>query len=380
MRTEHAPAGRETTDRIHHQNEHLASDPVINVMLAALPHPVFIVNSKRQIVHYHIPEKSPITVNGFRTIPGMRPGEVLDCVNHETGDDGCGTAVNCRYCNMVNTLIECIETGIKRESEVQIRAHDATGDRYYNFKVTAAPLPYKENIYYMVSLLDNSSEKRREILESVFFHDILNTATGILGHLEYAIDFPGQTEDDSLDQSHKILEFMIQQIKDQRDLLRAENRQLKPLFSACSSKEILQAAIGQVSFMETASGKEIKVNTGSTDFRFQTDSTILIRILVNMLKNALEASKAGELIEIGCHETVDLVSFHVFNRTFIPEPVQAKLFNKSFSTKGSKRGIGTYSMKLFTEQVLGGKLTFESLPEIGTTFIINFNKEQQRSI
>jgi sensor histidine kinase regulating citrate/malate metabolism len=61
----------------------------------------------------------------------------------------------------------------------------------------------------------------------------------------------------------------------------------------------------------------------------------------------------------------------VSNPGLIPEQVQLQLFKRSFSTKSAKgRGIGTYSMKLFGERYLGGRVGFESTAEKGTTFWI----------
>jgi signal transduction histidine kinase len=45
-----------------------------------------------------------------------------------------------------------------------------------------------------------------------------------------------------------------------------------------------------------------------------------------------------------------------------------QVFQRSFSTKGSNRGLGTYSMKLLGENYMGGKISFESIIGKGTTF------------
>jgi sensor histidine kinase regulating citrate/malate metabolism len=64
------------------------------------------------------------------------------------------------------------------------------------------------------------------------------------------------------------------------------------------------------------------------------------------------------------------VKFSVHNSKYIEPEVQNQLFKRSFSTKGVGRGFGTYSMKLFGEKYLKGKVWFESSPENGTTFFI----------
>ncbi len=59
----------------------------------------------------------------------------------------------------------------------------------------------------------------------------------------------------------------------------------------------------------------------------------------------------------------------VHNPGEMAEEVKLQLFKRSFSTKSSAgRGIGTYSMKLFGERYLGGKVTFRSSAEGGTAF------------
>jgi signal transduction histidine kinase len=52
----------------------------------------------------------------------------------------------------------------------------------------------------------------------------------------------------------------------------------------------------------------------------------------------------------------------------MPRDVQLQVFQRSFSTKGSGRGLGTYSMKLLSERYLQGRVTFDTSPAKGTTF------------
>jgi sensor histidine kinase regulating citrate/malate metabolism len=54
----------------------------------------------------------------------------------------------------------------------------------------------------------------------------------------------------------------------------------------------------------------------------------------------------------------------------IPSVAQKQIFQRSFSTKGSNRGLGTYSMKLLGENYLKGAVDFESDEEDRTTFYV----------
>ncbi len=49
-----------------------------------------------------------------------------------------------------------------------------------------------------------------------------------------------------------------------------------------------------------------------------------------------------------------------------------RIFQRNFSTKAEAgRGIGTFSMKLLGEEVLGGKVSFTSTENDGTVFVLS---------
>ena len=96
-----------------------------------------------------------------------------------------------------------------------------------------------------------------------------------------------------------------------------------------------------------------------------------------MLKNALEATDEGAAVSIGCKDKKDKVLFWVHNNEFIPRDVQLQIFKRSFSTKGSGRGLGTYSMKLLTIKYLKGSIYFTSNKDEGTFFFVELTKKYQ---
>ncbi len=101
---------------------------------------------------------------------------------------------------------------------------------------------------------------------------------------------------------------------------------------------------------------------------FHSNFTLLMRVLGNMVINALEASTSGESIRMWCDIEKKTIVFCVWNRVPIPEHIAPRVFQKNFSTrKGIGRGLGTYSMKVIGEKYLGGKVWFTTY-EKGTTF------------
>jgi sensor histidine kinase regulating citrate/malate metabolism len=94
-----------------------------------------------------------------------------------------------------------------------------------------------------------------------------------------------------------------------------------------------------------------------------------------MVKNALEASKAGQEVKIKCTSNDSETIFYVNNPGYMERNVQLQIFQRSFSSKGAGRGLGTYSIKLLTERYLKGTVGFTSDKEKGTTFFIKLPPE-----
>jgi signal transduction histidine kinase len=104
---------------------------------------------------------------------------------------------------------------------------------------------------------------------------------------------------------------------------------------------------------------------------FVSDQNLLKRVIGNMAKNALEASKPGDSITLGCRREDGRICFYVHNPGYMQKSVQLQVFQRSFSTKGVGRGLGTYSIKLLTTRYLGGEVHFDTSPEKGTTFTVS---------
>jgi sensor histidine kinase regulating citrate/malate metabolism len=68
----------------------------------------------------------------------------------------------------------------------------------------------------------------------------------------------------------------------------------------------------------------------------------------------------------------------VKNENVMTEEVQMQLFHRSFSTKGNGRGLGTYSIRLLTENYLKGEVGFTSSASTGTIFTVTLKIKFQR--
>ncbi len=105
-----------------------------------------------------------------------------------------------------------------------------------------------------------------------------------------------------------------------------------------------------------AEGKTIQLSGNAQDIIFSADPVLLRRVMINLTKNALEACKEGEVVALGFEpSSQDAIALYVHNPGVMSRSVQLQLFQRSFSTKDASRGLGTYSIKLLTEQYLKGK-------------------------
>jgi signal transduction histidine kinase len=149
----------------------------------------------------------------------------------------------------------------------------------------------------------------------------------------------------------------------------AENRTLSVQRDLIESRELVERLVEKFQGQEAARGRSIEVAGFSETFTFVSDDSLVLRVLGNMLKNALEASPEGAVVTVGFRPVEGgRVRFEVHNAGAIPPEVAAQVFHRSFSTKGSGRGLGTWGMKLLGEEHLGGTVGFTSAAAEGTTF------------
>ena len=64
----------------------------------------------------------------------------------------------------------------------------------------------------------------------------------------------------------------------------------------------------------------------------------------------------------------------IHNDAVMPEDIKSRVFIYGNTTKGSGRGLGTYSMKLIGENYLKGHVWFKSEEGYGTEFFFEIDK------
>ena len=365
--TQFAPAHRRPPDEIERHWDSLASTPLLGAVMSTVPDGMLVLNDCRQIVFANQAFASIAGRSDPRRLAGLRPGEAMGCVQAYAHPGGCGTSEFCRACGAVQAVLTC-QAG--RADVQECRAGLTSGDSL-DIKVHATPLVLEGETLTMVCITDLSSEKRRRVLERIFFHDVLNTASGLHGLANLiSHTLPPESDQGRLASTVcSLSKSIIEEIGAQKDLTAAEADDLPVQALRLQSLQALAEIAEAYRHHEVAHGKSILVDPESTSREFTSDRLILRRVLGNLLKNALEASPSGECVTVRCRtEGNEGVLFEVHNRTVMSRDVQLQVFRRSFSTKGPGRGVGTYSIKLLTEKYLGGEVDFDSDETRGTTF------------
>ena len=339
----------------------------LKTFLDAIPSIVLVLNNNRQIVYGNRSVLSISDTNHLDDIYGKRPGELLDCAYAYENQAGCGTSVFCRNCNGAKSILKSLN-GEYNIMDCTILKKNKSA---FDLRVCSHPFSANSRNYVVFTAMDISHEKRRKVLEKTFFHDIANVLTGVQGYGELMKDLDLGNASKWLANLRLCADEAISEIHAQRSLLAAEDGDLFVEKKLVDSEEILNSVKNMIEGYSFSgkNSKHVIIEKDSVKTSFINDATLLSRVLLNLLKNAVETS-GDSPITIGCRKQDNNLIFYVRNRTYMKEDIRNQIFKRSFSTKGEGRGIGTYSVKLLTEKYLGGKVYFTSDEKEGTTFFV----------
>jgi len=365
--TQFAPAERLSSEEIQTQSALFSDLPYIKHVADTLPYPFVALNKHRQIVFAN---QALLDLAGNKRpedVYGRRPGEVLGCIHSDETEGGCGTTEFCRTCGAVRSILKAI-AGTKNAQECRITTHNGES---LDLRAWASPF-MGEHQFVSFALEDISHDKRRRALERIFFHDVINTAGGVegLAKLLGEEDNPQEARD-LADMIQTGAHTLIEEIDAQKALSAAEGGELVVAPESVRTDDLLKDVLALYANHVVSKDRRIVLDPHTECLEFTTDRTLIKRVFINMTKNALEASSVGGTVTLGARRRENRVELWVHNEGVMPKSSQLQVFQRSFSTKGPGRGLGTYSTKLLTERYLKGSVSFTSTEEEGTTFYIS---------
>lgn len=340
------------------------------------PNPLVVLGQDRRIL-YANPATCSLSGQSAADILGRKLGEAIRCV-HSQEPEGCGDTPACLYCG-ANLAIRIGLGGSPKTNECRVTAVAPGANAYMEFRVQSQPVEWEGEQAVFCALIDSSHEKRRRALEHTFFHDILNTAGSVQGLSEILLteckDLSSEELAEMLQMMRDSCEVMLNEIRSQQTLLAAESGQLALNWEQIAIADCIAEAAMVASHSPAAAEKTVVPVYPADRTMFRCDRVLLGRVLLNLMKNALEASADGGEVRLSGRLRGDQVEFSIWNAGVIPAEARLQIFQRSFSTKGPGRGIGTYSVRLFAEGYLGGKVSFTSSERDGTTFTVSIPAE-----
>lgn len=369
MDSHFASPERVSGDTLADQVRSTSENPLVDTIMKVVGGVVAVLNEHRQILAINQALLELFGIGDAIAVLGLRPGEAIGCIHAQEMPAGCGTSEFCRTCGAAIAMVTSLSDSrpVSKNCALAVERHGRREDLY--LRVSACPMAFGERRLLMLFLQDITHQQKWAALERMFFHDINNLVTGLLGNSEMLLA-TGCEDDQEL--AHDIIKLsrrLAKEVAIQNSLSRTELNAYQPVFSTVMVREILGEARAAFANHPAARNKRIEYPDPAPDLAVQTDFPLFMRVFANMLMNALEASGEGEAVQVWLEQGEGMITFCVRNSQSIPPDVAKRIFQRNFSTKEERgRGLGTYCMKLIGEQVLSGDVSFDSSAEGGTVF------------
>ncbi|MEG1672142.1 MAG: ATP-binding protein [Alistipes sp.] len=298
----------------------------------------------------------------------VRPGDMFSCVNAVHAESGCGTSPNCPNCKFRKSINDVFATNKVISQEVELTL---SSNVMLALAETASPFVFEGEHYVAVFVVDITDTKRRQLMDRIFFHDLINLAGAMDEYVQLLLETAADSEEqEPLKNLKNISGQLAEEIVSQRDLMHAEQGDLPVKLAALDVDCFLKNIEIKAQAACVARGCVLDISYIGQTTIIQTDCHILDRVIFNMVKNAVEASSPNEHIKLSVVVSKKHLIFTVHNQSCIPSALQDTIFQFGASAKGQGHGIGAYSIKLLGENYLKGRVWFESNPESGTRFMV----------
>ncbi|MBN1957240.1 MAG: PAS domain-containing protein [Desulfuromonadales bacterium] len=343
-----------------------SQNPVMSGLLHSVSGLLAILDEHRQIVAFNDSFLRMLGVDNPTSALGLRYSEALDCVHSEEEPAGCGTTKHCSSCGAAIAIVSSLKNNTPTEKVCALSAKRGGKELDIALLVKASPITIDGKRFLLIFLQDITQQQQRAALERTFFHDVNNMLFQLLGTSELLVN---ESPTDLARSVRQASLRLTKEIAIQRCLSENELSDYLPAWTEMSTVEIMDELNSFFTSYPAARDRKFIVTNEHPEDILKTDSSLLLRVLCNMITNVLEATEKFGTVRIWLEKKPATIDFHVWNSQESPESLALRIFQRNFSTKEQAgRGIGTYSMKLLGEKILGGQVSFSSSAADGTTF------------
>lgn len=369
IETHFAPAARLGKEQLAQQLDIINRSEVVSVLLNSVGGLFAILNEQRQVLSLNDKFIKMLGITDPYEFFGLRPGEVLHCIHADEMPGGCGTSKCCATCGAVLAMLSSLKTDQAAEETCALTMKAEEGCSELYLRIRSQPIRIEDHRLLFLFIQDITVDQQRAALEKTFYHDINNLLNGLYGASNLLLR--GKNIEKYSEIIHNLSERLIKEVEVQK-MISTHTASTSLQKAEISTETILNEVRSFYHQHCALENKQLEVSVEQLAGKVYSDFSLLLRVLCNMITNALEASSDGDVVNVWVTTCSERATFHVHNNQTIAEKVQLRLFEKNFSTKtGDGRGLGTYSMKLIGEKLLGGKVQFTTSEAEGTTFTLS---------
>jgi K+-sensing histidine kinase KdpD len=371
MDTYFASPCRSNASQLHHQSKIVASNPVIDGVMRVVGGLVAVLNENRQVITVNEQLLNTLGVDNPDKVFGLRPGEAIGCSYATEMPAGCGTSEYCMTCGAAIAIATSLgkDWPVDRNCAISAERDGQQVDLF--FRVHAAPIKIEAERFVLLFLHDISRQQRLAVLDRVFVHDINDTITGLKNAAELLC---ACTNGEALDAAKKIAGLtkrLAREVELQGHLSQYQNISIDPTIEVIPVEWIINELEQLMNNHPAMHQKNLQIQNSASGLLLHTDPALILRVLSNMLLNAFEAAANCRTVRFRVATRYGQVVFSVWNAEVISPSIASRIFQRNFSTKEELgRGLGTFLMKLIGEQLLGGRVYFESSTTNGTIFFL----------
>lgn len=363
------PSEKVSDTELHRQIGVVRENPLIPAIMNIVRGPLLVLNEQRQILALNQQFVKRFNTPNPQEALGVRPGDAMGCIYAHDPLHGCGGTEACPSCGAALAIAVSQQQLAPAERLCVLAAQRNHSREDSLFLIKSSPLTLNSMPLLILSMEEKTTHHKWAALGRVFFHGLDTIVAGLVGSSKLLSVMNTGALDDIAQQINRHSLRLAQEMALQECLFCPNRRTYHPTFRQVPIVEILQEVSIHFSHHAATITRLVCLPERPPKWSLDTDFHLLARILDSMITNALEATEEGGAVKVSIDSSDGSIIFSVWNRATIPPDIGRRIFQRHFTTKPEPgRGMGTYSMKLFGETFLGGKVGFTSSPQEGTVF------------
>lgn len=287
-----------------------------------------------------------------------------------------------------NALGTLQREGVINNYEVQLQREDGSL-LWTAHSIRTVTEPDGSIIFYDGFVTDISEKKELERLRDdvtrMTRHDMKSPLLSIVAAtrlLSKHLELEGE-EAEMLQDIHDKGAQVLEMINTSLDLFKMEQGDYRPRFEPFDMAALARSVGRSLlpAYEEKGLSFEVVVDDAEKDAErceFVGEERHIETMLMNLVKNALEAAPQGTTITVRLNRDESFCEMDVHNLGAIPKDIRPRFFQR-YSTSGKPEGLGlgAYSAKLITE-AHGGAISFETSEDGGTHILVKLPCHQPK--